>query len=74
VRIVAEATIELNELLVNEAVPADVAFESGFFDRIRQLAMQQQKRRVIKIAFRRQLLDGVASVQQNALISIDIGN
>ena len=74
VRIATEAVEEVLQLLVNHGVVLDGVHELRFLLRVRQFTLEQQVTGLKVVGFLRQLLDRVAAVQQDALVTIDIGD
>ncbi|MND83130.1 hypothetical protein D3C80_749800 [compost metagenome] len=74
VGVTAEAVEEALQLLVNHGVVLDGADELGLLFCVRQLAVQQQVAGFQVVGLFRQLLDRVATVQQYALVAVDIGD
>ena len=74
VGVTAKPTQEKLHLLVHHGVVGDQVGEVGFLFGVRQLAVQQQVAGFQKVALGRQLLDGVAPVQQLAFVAIDVGD
>ena len=58
--VVAEATIELDEMLVDEGVALEFALESDLFGAVGELAMEEEEGGIVKVALRGQFFDGVA--------------
>jgi hypothetical protein len=67
VRVAAEALVEARELLVHHRVPRDGPHELVLLVLRRQLAVQQQVADLEEVAVGRELLDGVAAIEQHAL-------
>ncbi|MNM86200.1 hypothetical protein D3C81_983450 [compost metagenome] len=74
VGVATEAVEEALQLLVNHGVVLDGADELGLLFCVRQLAVQQQVAGFQVVGLFRQLLDRVATVQQYALVAVDIGD
>jgi len=74
VRIVAEAAEEVLQGLVHHRVMRDLVLEALELGRGRQLALHQQVGDLQEARMLGQLLDGVAAVQQHALITVDVGD
>jgi hypothetical protein len=74
VRVAAEAAQEELHLLVDHGVVGHELGEVGLLLGIGQLAVQQQVAGVQEVAVGGQLLDGVAAVQQLALVAVDVGD
>jgi len=74
VGIAAEAVEEALQLLVNHGVVLDDADELGLLLGGRQFAVQQQVAGFQVVGLLGQLLDGVAAVQQDAGVTVDVGD
>ena len=74
VRIAAEAAHEKVHLLVHHGMAQHHLVKVFALLRIGQLTLDQQVTHIQKIAMLGQLLDGVAAVQQLALVAIDVGD
>ncbi|MNG08856.1 hypothetical protein D3C84_922430 [compost metagenome] len=74
VSVAAEAVEEGLQLLMNHGVVLDGADEPGLFFCSGQFAVEQQVTGFQVVRLFCELLDGVAAVQQNALIAIDVGD
>ena len=74
VRVTAEATQEELHLLVDHGVVGHAAGEVGLLGCVGQIAVQQQVAGFQEVAVFGQLLNGVAAVQQLALVTIDVGD
>jgi len=74
VGIAAETVEEGLQLLMNHGVVLDGADELGLFFLARQFAIEQQVAGFQVVRLLGELLDGVAAVQQDALIAVDIGD
>jgi len=61
-------------LFVNHGVVLDGADELGLLLFIRQFAVEQQVAGLQVVGLLGQLLDGVAAVQQHALVTINVGD
>ena len=73
-RVAAEATQEELHLLVDHGVLGHTVLEVGLLLFVGQLAVQQQVAGFEEVAILGQLLDGIAAVQQLALVAIDVGD
>ena len=73
-RIAAEAGEEPGHLLVHHGVARDGGAELLELALVRQLAVQQEVADLDEVRFRGQLLDGVAAVEQHALVAVDVGD
>ena len=73
-RVAAEAAQEELHLLVDHGVVGHELGEVGFLGGVGQLTVQQQVAGFHEVAVGGQLLDGVAAVQQLALVAIDVGD
>ena len=69
-----ERTHEGTEVFANHRLVVDVGAELIVFGLARQLAMTQQPRHFQKIGVFAQLLDGVATIAQNRMLAIDVGD
>jgi len=74
VSVATETVKERLQLLVNDGVVLDGVDELGFLLGGRQFAVQQQIAGFEVVGFFRQLLDRVATMQQDALVAIDVGD
>ena len=74
VSIATEAAQEELHLLVDHGVLGHQLFEVGLFLLVGQLPVQQQVAGFQEVAVLGQLFDGVAAVQQLALVAIDVGD
>ena len=59
---------------MHHGVHGDVLGETAHLRGRRQLAIEQQIAHLEKIAFFRQFLDGIAAVEKNALVAVNIGD
>ncbi len=73
-RIAAEAVEERLQLLVNDGVVLDGVDELGFLLDGGQLAIEQQVAGFQVVGFLGQLLDRIATMQQDALVTVDVGD
>ena len=73
-RVPAEAIVELSDLLVQHGVPHDAEVEFLALRLVRQLAVQQQVADLQEVGFLGQLLNGIAAIQQDALVAVDVGD
>ncbi|MNS90676.1 hypothetical protein D3C72_1247370 [compost metagenome] len=73
-RVAAEATEEELHLFVHHRVLGDGVDELGFLRRVRQFAVQQQVARFHEVGVDGQLFDRVTTVQQLALVAVDVGD
>ena len=69
-----ERTHEGTEVFANHRLVIDVRAELLILSPARQLAMAQQPRHFQKIGVLAQLLDGVATVAQNRMLAVDVGD
>ena len=69
-----EATQKELHLLVHHGVGGNQAGEFCFFLRVGQISVQKQVASFHKVALSRQLLNGVATVEQFTFVAINIGN
>ena len=60
--------------LVDHRVPSDRGVELGPLRLVGQLAVEQEVADLEKVALFGELLDGVAAVEQHALLSVDVGD
>jgi len=74
VSVTAETTQEELHLFVHHRVLGDTVGEVGLLRGVRQFTVQQQVAGFQEVAVHSQLLDGVAAVQQFALVAIDVGD
>ena len=74
VRVVPEPLEELRHVGVHVGVLADVLFPPPERVGLRQLALQQQVRRLEEAGLLRDLLDRVAAVAQDAGVAVDVGD
>ncbi|MCY1526039.1 hypothetical protein D9M68_610420 [compost metagenome] len=74
VGITAEAAQEELHLLVDHRVVGHELGEAGLLACVRQFTVQQQVAGLHEVAVGRELLDGVAAVQQLALVTVDVGD
>ena len=74
VRVVVKAVEEPQQRFVEHRVVADRAVELLELAADRQVAVEQQVRRLEEIGFRRELLDRVAPVQQDPVVAVDVGD
>ena len=74
VGVTPETPIEGRQLFMDHGVAGDVAGEFGILFRIGQIAVQQQMRDFQKARLFGQLLDGIAAIEQDTFIAIDIGD
>jgi hypothetical protein len=74
VRVAPEAAQEELHLLVDHRVVGDGLDEAVALGLVGQLAIEQQVADLEEVAVRGQLLDGVAAVQQLALVAVDVGD
>ncbi len=74
VGVTAETVEEALELLVNHGVVLDGADELLFLRSVRQFAVEQQVAGFQVVGAFGQLLDRVAAVQQDALVTVDVGD
>lgn len=72
--IAAEATQEELHLLVDHGVVGHAAGEVFLLRFVGQVSVQQQMAGFEEVAVHGQLLDGVAAVQQLALVAINVGD
>ena len=73
-RVVAEAAVELDQRLVHERVPPDLALEARLLARVGQLAVEEQEGGVEEVAARGHFFDRVAAVQEDPLGAVDEGD
>ena len=73
-RVAAEAAEEADQLFMHHRVIGDVLDPIGLLLLVGQFAILQQIGDFEKIAFVRQLIDGIAAMQQNAFIAVDEGD
>ena len=59
---------------MHHRVTLDGVFEIGLLGRVRQLAVLQQVGDLEEVAVFRKLLDRITTVQQLALVTVDIGD
>ena len=69
-----ERTHEGTEVFANHRLVIDVRAELLILSPARQLAVAQQPRHFQKIGVLAQLLDGVATVAQNRMLAVDVGD
>src|SRR3954469_3361937 len=69
-----ESLEEPAHLFVNHRVVRHPIIEIGFLSCSRQLAIKQQVAGFEKLTVLSDLLDGIAAIEQNPFIAIDIGN
>ena len=74
VRVAAEALVEPGHLLVHHGVVGDVLVEFLALRGGRQLAVIEQVAGFQEVAVLGQLLDRVATVEQHALVAVDVGD
>ena len=74
VRVAAEALEEAVHLVMHHGVARDAVIEIGLLGRGRQLAVEQQVARLEEIAVLGQLLDRIAAIEKDALVTIDVGD
>ena len=74
VRVVPEALEERLDVLVEHRVERDLVRPLFQLGGGRQLAAENQIRRLEEVAALRQLLDGIAAVHQDALVAVDVGD
>ena len=72
--IAPEALEEPGHLLVDHRVVGDGMLECAALGLVRQFAVIEQIAGLDEVAIFGELLDGIAAMQQNALIAIDIGD
>ncbi|MPN17785.1 hypothetical protein SDC9_165140 [bioreactor metagenome] len=72
--VTTEAAQEELHLLVDHGVLGHAVLEVCLLCSVRQFAVQQQVAGVEVVAVGGQLLDGVAAVQQLALVAVDVGD
>ncbi len=72
-RVAAEATEESRQLFMHHGVARDGAGEVGQFVGGRQFAVQQQIADFHEAGFFGELADGIAAMQQDAFVAVDIG-
>src|SRR3546814_3093437 len=70
-RIAAETLQKDTHLLVHHGVIGHQCVELGLLRPARQVAIQDQVADIQKIAVLRKLVDGIAAIQQLALVAID---
>mmetsp|Transcript_1008 Transcript_1008/g.2454 ORF Transcript_1008/g.2454 Transcript_1008/m.2454 type:complete len:291 (+) Transcript_1008:4717-5589(+) len=74
VGVTAEAAQEVLHLFMHHGVVHDLVFEVGLLAFVRQLSVQQQITGLEVVAVHRELFDRVATVEQFALVAIDVGD
>ena len=74
VRITTEPGIELGHLVMHHRVILDGVLERPLLDSVRQLAVLEQIGDFEEVALLGKLLDGVAAIQQLALVTVDEGD
>ena len=74
VSIPAEALEKPIELFVQHRVVGDVVLELGELRSVRQLAVQQQVADLEEARLLSQFVDGIATMQQNAGVAVDVGD
>ena len=74
VRVAAEARVEAGHLLVHHGVARDGVVEILELALGRQLAVQQQVADLEEVGLLRQLFDGIAAIEQDALVAVDVGD
>ncbi|MNT50518.1 hypothetical protein D3C72_1874420 [compost metagenome] len=72
--VTAEATQEELHLLVDHGVVGHAAREVGLLRCVRQVTVQQQVAGFQEVAVFSQLLNGVAAVQQFALVAVNVSD
>ena len=73
-RIAAETVVEIAQLLVQHGVAHDTQVEFLGLRRGWQFAVQQQVADFQEVGFFRQLLDRIAAIQQDAFVTVDVGD
>jgi hypothetical protein len=73
-RVAAETAIERRELVVHHRVHGDGAVEIRHLLLVRQVAVQQQVADFQKARMLRELVDGIAAIEQDALVAVDEGD
>ena len=74
VGVAPEALIEPAHLLVHHGVAGDTVVEVGLLRSSGKLAVEQEVAGLEEVAVLRQLFDGIAAIEQNALIAVDVGD
>ncbi len=72
--ITPEALEEPAHLLVHHRVTGHPIVEVGFLRRGRQLAVEQEIAGLQKVAVLGQLIDRIATVEQDAFVTVDVGD
>jgi len=72
--IAAETTQEEVHLLIHHGVLGHQVVKCFLFSHIGQFTVQQQVTHIHKIAVLSQLLNGVAAIQQLALVTVNVSN
>ena len=73
-RVRVEALVELEHALADHRVPRDLGVERGFFCGRREVAVQEDVGRVVKVAEVGEVGDVVAAVAEDALVAVDPGD
>ena len=71
VRVPTETLVELDQLLMHHGVLLDILFEAHLLRRRRQFAMPQEVGDLQEVALFGQLLDGIAAIEQFALVAVN---
>lgn len=74
VRIVLEALVKLDQLLVHQRVALDLHLKAALLHARGQLAVHQEVAGVCPVSLFGELLDGVAAVEQRAPVAVDKGD
>ena len=70
----AEATVKLDERLVDERVPPNLGLEARLLPCVGELPVEEEERGVEEVAASGDLLDRVAAVEEDALAAVDVGD
>ncbi len=73
-RIAPEALNRSGHLLVDHRVMGDGMFEFAALGVVRQFAVIEQIAGFDEVAMLGQLVDGIAAIEQNAFIAVDVGD
>lgn len=73
-RVTGEAAVEVLDVLVQQGVLRDLVLEHGELVHGRQLAVDEQERHLEEGGALGQLLDRVAAVPQDALLTVEVGD
>jgi len=73
-RITAKTPIKGEDLLVQHGVMGDGALELSLCRGVRQLPVEQEVTHLQEPGLLRQLLDGIAAIEELALVAVDVGD